>query len=101
MSFYYKKTINSCEESIEYKNNTQILLNIENWYLMKYNNSRNNANSYVYHHKCQQDLQRTPFLHWRTLRCRGCGVLPPNKIAGVYSLHNMEYIQQGDKDVKT
>ena len=91
----YSKLINSIEESIEYKNTNQILLQIDDWYLIRNDSKLNYSNSYGYHRRCQQDISRAPFLHWRALKCRGCGVLPPDEIAGVYSLHNMEYIQQG------
>jgi len=94
----YSKLVNSIEESIEYKNNKQILLQIDNWYLIKNETEINISNSYGYHRGCKQDLQRAPFLHWKALKCRGCGELPPDEMSGVYSLHNMEYIQRGDRD---
>ena len=91
----YTKLINSCEESIEYENHNQILLNIGDWYLMKYDKSHSSANSYTYHRGCAMVLKRTPFLHWSALKCRGCGMLPPDGMAGAYSLHNMEHRQEG------
>ena len=94
----YSKIINSIEESIEYENHNQILLRIENRYLIKNDSKLSGSNSYGYHRKCPQNLTRAPFLHWRILKCSGCGVLPPDEMAGVYSLHNMEYIQQGVYD---
>ena len=91
----YGKLINSIEESIEYKNTNYILLKIDDWYLIKNDGQLNYSNSYGYHRGCPQDISKSPFLHWRALKCRGCGVQPPDEMAGVYSLHNMEYIQQG------
>ena len=96
----YSRLINSIEESIEYKNNNQILLKIDDWYLMRTNSPLttylSGPNSFGYHRGCQQDLMRITFLHWKTLKCRGCGMLPPDGTAGAWSLHNMEYIQAGE-----
>ena len=93
----YNKLINSIEESIEYNNTNQILLQIENWYLIKNDSIITLSNSYGYHRGCPQDLKPAPFLHWKALKCRGCGELPPDGLAGAYSLHNMEYIQKGEQ----
>ena len=95
----FSKLVNSIEESIEYKNHNQILLQIEDWYLIRNDSKSNSSNSYGYHRKCPMDIQGAPFLHWKALKCRGCGVLPPNGIAGAYSLHNMDYIQEGHDSV--
>ena len=92
----YGKLVNSIEECIEYDNTNRILLKIENWYLIRNTSSIALSESYGYHRYCPMDLNRAPFLHWKTLKCRGCGELPPDAMAGVYALHNMEYIQKGE-----
>ena len=92
----YAKLVNSIEESIEYNNTNQILLQIENWYLIRNSSTIALSNSWGYHRHCPMDLNKAPFLHWKALKCRGCGELPPDGMAGAYSLHNMEYIQRGE-----
>ena len=92
----HSKKINTCEQSILYNVTNQILLNIENWYLMKETYSVDYGRSFGYHRGCSMRLRAAPFLHYRQLKCRGCGELPPDGIAGAYTLHNMEYIQQSN-----
>ena len=92
----YTKLVNKIEESIEYNNTNQILLQIENWYLIRNSSTIALSNSWGYHRHCPMDLNKAPFLHWKALKCRGCGELPPDGMAGAYSLHNMEYIQRGE-----
>ena len=92
----YGKLVNSIEESIEYNNTNWILLQIENWYLIRNSSTIALSNSWGYHRYCPMDLHKAPFLHWKALKCRGCGELPPEGLAGAYSLHNMEYIQRGE-----
>ena len=91
----YAKLVNSIEEGIEYNNTNLILLQVENWYLIRNSSHLTDLNSYGYHRYCPMDLNKAPFLHCKELKCRGCGELPPDGMAGAYSLHNMEYIQQG------
>lgn len=92
----HRKLINSIEECIEYNNTNYILLNLNDWYLVKqeHHTVLHTANSLVYHRKCPMDLLKAPFLHWRILKCQGCGQLPPEGMAAAYALHNMDYIQQ-------
>lgn len=94
----YTKLINSIEEAIEYKNTNMILLNLDDWYIVRHNKSISDAFSFGYHRGCDMDLQCAPFLHWKALKCRGCGELPPDGIAGLYALHNMEHIQKEHTD---
>ncbi len=96
----FKKDITAIEEAIEYNNTNVLLLNIDDWYIIKTPEEEDeDRKSLGYHSGCNQLLMPgAPFLHYRALRCRGCGELPPEGIASLYVLHNMDHLSRIHED---
>ena len=90
----WERLINGIEECIYYGNTHRVYLNEGGWYVINVKgmvgvNDDNEGGSTVYHRYCDKKVG-PPFLHWKKLTCQGCGLRPPEGIAGLYVLHNWD-----------